>query len=164
MIAKKCKYVTIVLFLVLAQAGFSILAAQSIKINNVSAQNWAGGVCCKHGTNYFIELQTKRNLKHYELDSVWINHYPFDVTVYKFEKIEGKKKGKTLVRVNVVIDKQEHEFLAVDNQPVEKLEKKEELVKPTFEGLGLIIYKYKGKRKTLAIQEVIQWYEPANYP
>src|ERR1039457_6613824 len=52
--------------------------AQDFKVTIATSQNWSGGACCRYGTNYVIEVESKSD--NITPDTVWINgnYYPLN--------------------------------------------------------------------------------------
>jgi hypothetical protein len=67
--------------------------SQQIKILCANRQEWARGVCCQRGFNYYIDLEITQ-LKHpMVLDSIWFDGYGRSMLKYNPEK---KNKKDTL--------------------------------------------------------------------
>lgn len=60
--------------------------AQSIQVKSATSQHWAGGICCRHGVNYTINLKVIRNKTAILLDTLWLEGYGKSLADYNIKK------------------------------------------------------------------------------
>jgi hypothetical protein len=76
-----------------------ILKAQKIDLIYTTAQPWSGGVCCFHGMNYVIRIQTD-NSAIISIDTVYLNNKVFyngsNNPISVVDSIEKNKKNITI--------------------------------------------------------------------
>jgi hypothetical protein len=131
--------------------------SQDFKLIKATSQHWAGGVCCRYGINYVIQIETKSDK--FNPDTAWINgnYYPLDFSVRPYPL--NTKKYDSLKHIYVFSftvreshDDAPHPYFnnnipKVDSAAIKAAPKKE------FKGAALITYQKKKKQCTFVIKE-----------
>lgn len=123
--------------------------SQRMSILSVTKQNWSGGICCRTGTNYNIQIKLFDQKKEIKLDSLWMEGYCVDVSKYSDSITFGGDYSIINIYEGWVLD---------DGMPVYNW-----CYDPTKKGVELSYYR-KGRKKRLVVTKCIKELEPANYP
>lgn len=66
------------------------MQAQSVKVIRATSQGWAGGICCKHGVKYVINLKVIRSKQPITLDTLWLEGFARDMSDQNKKKLNRK--------------------------------------------------------------------------
>jgi hypothetical protein len=124
----------------------------NITLKSATAQPWAGGVCCKSGTNYVIQIEKPTSKNELIPEDLWIGDKSFPVSIS-----ENEKDGKAHNAIKQVNGKNIEYSFSVGTEYDQSMtnpkgpEPKKDISKPLpikYAGAALISYHYKGKTKT----------------
>ncbi|MEI6816823.1 MAG: hypothetical protein WCL14_09460 [Bacteroidota bacterium] len=155
------------IILIALMINFGFVVAQEIKITNATSQNWSGGVCCRYGTKFVINFQTA-NVAIIP-DTVWINGYYYPLIFQEHALWGTTRKYDSLNRVFVfnVEAGESHDDARSKypefNQAAEDSVKKNYPKAPSFTGVALFTYPYKGKQCSFTVKE-FKRLKPLIYP
>lgn len=82
---RQFSYILVVFFMTVLMKPRGLFS-QSIKVISATSQGWAGGVCCRTGINYHIQLQISDKRKTIKLDSLWMNGNCASIAKYYIPK------------------------------------------------------------------------------
>src|SRR5687767_5949831 len=80
------------------------MLSQSIQITHATRQSWAGGVCCRTGTSYQINLQLNLVKYSIQLDSLWLEGYCRNLSGYNQVNHPLKDTVDITIRENLSFD------------------------------------------------------------
>jgi len=121
-------------------------SAQKLTLSG-TAYNWAGGVCCRHGTNYSITVQTG----HKQINSLEIIRLCFDGYAYSKHHALYQDKNSFSLGFEFVIDDKETNIEEVKRNLPETCSE------------NILVFKLNGKKHSLVIEN-IQWLASEAYP
>lgn len=125
------------------------LHSQQIKVISATSQGWAGGVCCRTGINYNIQLRILNPKHSLKLDSLWMEGYCVNISDYGISKREKSDTVFLRLQKGVTWD----EGMPTDNWCFNSTRK------------GVIIsYYLNGKKKWLDVTPYIKELEFQAYP
>lgn len=78
--------------------------AQSINLIHATSQGWAGGVCCRQGENYNIQLKIVLGKTPVVLDSLWLKGYCMSIAKYNPKKVRQDETVYVTIMENIVTD------------------------------------------------------------
>ncbi len=123
--------------------------SQQIKIVSATCQHWAGGICCRSGVNYSIQLRVIKVKQSIVLDSLWMEGNCADISKYKFEKINKSDTVGVLIQDGITRD--------------EGMPDMNWCFDATKKGV-LISYYLGGKKKWLDVTPYLEYLEFIGYP
>ena len=92
-----------IIFIVLMVGPFSWsspLFSQAIRLVSATCQRWAGGICCRSGINYHIQLKVAKRKALVKLDSLWMNGNCVDISKYN-DHVNNKTSSLITLRESV---------------------------------------------------------------
>jgi hypothetical protein len=122
--------------------------AQSIKLKAGSHQPWAGGMCCRYGHTYDIQLEIIQEKSPVVLDSMWLNGSCINISKYNPKKFHPWETVKISIIENLVFN--DHNY-------------NEGCYDPNKSGISFSYY-VKGKRKLMDLTPYINELEFIGYP
>jgi len=78
--------------------------AQSVNLIGGTHQRWAGGICCRHGNTYNIQLKIVQGKTPVVLDSIRLNGYCISIAKYNPKKNRRGETSKISIIENLVFD------------------------------------------------------------
>lgn len=113
------------------------------KFVKATSQGWAGGMCCRQGTNYVITISgTKKELEKLKVTSVCIGNMKFDSPHTTISNYNNDLNASLIINCNYSYDSHEEDL---NNEPQTVPEKCDELC---------VIYKTPKKKGKILITNV----------
>lgn len=133
------KAFTLLLFLSIG----SIVFGQTVV--KATSQSWAGGVCCRTGTNFSVSIQVENGCKSIGLKEIWLKGEGLLTgIIYPLAPIE--KNGQVNITFRVSYDSNNYEIIR------ESIENRDEGM-PEFEGDALILMIMDNKEYQIIVKE-----------
>jgi hypothetical protein len=157
----KLVFVIIVVFSTIA------LNAQTVRLINSTQQSWSGGIAGRHGANYTFKIEFSDYKKEPSLETIWIGQSPFPIVLVDSGTLQRNTR-RTPRSNSVIFDINASTSFDDNAEQLSGPEHREKVKKSrshmSYDGVALLSYKYKGKRRYYAITNITKTYPPVNYP
>lgn len=141
--------------------------AQKVRLINSTQQSWSGGIAGRYGTNYTFTVEFSDFKREPIPDTLWLGEEPRLIILN-----DGTEQGNTVrtssrkrVKFEIHAGTSHDEYLdrypfngghkAVTDQPHPPI---------SYEGVALLSYTYKGRKRYFVINKILTSYPPVNYP
>jgi hypothetical protein len=148
----------IILFFIIC-LGICIANAQVFTFLQATQQQWYGGICCSHGTNYLISFESTDTIHNITIDTVWIgNKFYTTNSKNSFLIFNSIVKGK--MNYQLTIAESWNANGIPDNEIVSNESK---IITLIYNGQACVVYHYRKKKMVMLVENIIEL-PPIAYP